>query len=149
MKTIEEHEVKNIIFDIGGVLFDYTHEDLSRGFTDESFNPFKPIQEMHETVNLLSSKKDTRGNKVYRLYILSNWVTQSLNLLQRHYPDFLKLFDGIVISQDIGVNKPNPEIYYHLIKKYNLTIHESLFIDDQYANIAAAQTIGIKGIEYR
>jgi HAD superfamily hydrolase (TIGR01549 family) len=143
IKTIEEQEFKNIIFDIGGVLFNYTTQDLSTGFENETFNPFKPIQEMHELVKTLADRKR------YKLYILSNWVTKSLNLLQKHYADFLKLFDGIVISEEINVNKPHVEIYQHLIKKYNLNVHESLFIDDQYVNIATAQAIGIKGVEYR
>ncbi len=148
MKIIEDQKIKNIIFDIGGVLFNYTSDDLSIGFTHQEFNPFKPIQEMHTIVHELSCKKDADGNKVHKLYILSNWVTKSLNLLQRHYPDFLNLFDGVVISQDINVNKPDIEIYQHLIKKYHLKVEESLFIDDQYVNIATAEKLGIKGITY-
>lgn len=78
----------------------------------------------------------------YRTGLLSN----SWGLDDYRYADFPGLFDAVVISGDIGMRKPEPEIFYHAAAAVGLAPHECVFIDDVEANIAAATACGMTGI---
>ena len=54
-------------------------------------------------------------------------------------------FDGLVFSGPLGITKPSPEIFQHLLDRYRLIPQECIFIDDRPANIAGAETVGIRG----
>ena len=60
-----------------------------------------------------------------------------------HINDILSIFDGLVFSGDIGIVKPNGEIYKYILHKYNLDAKKCIFIDDNPNNIAAAKELGI------
>ena len=85
----------------------------------------------------------------HKLYILSNWDSDSFDYLQALYPDFFNLFDGIVISGDVNVAKPDPAAYKYLTKKYHVNPHSCIFIDDQAENILTAQKLGMHAIHYK
>ena len=53
-----------------------------------------------------------------------------------------------VISCRVGLCKPEPAIYAHLLKRYALAASETVFIDDLDVNLAAAATFGIKTIKF-
>ena len=53
------------------------------------------------------------------------------------YP-FLDWFDGIVISGEEKVAKPDPVIFRHLLDRYGLDPATTVFIDDSEANVRAA-----------
>jgi HAD superfamily hydrolase (TIGR01509 family) len=59
------------------------------------------------------------------------------------------LFDGGVASCEVGVCKPDPEIYRHLLAKYELDPTETLFTDDSKENAEAAFRAAITGIPFR
>ena len=83
----------------------------------------------------------------YRLYLLSNAsVSQHI-----YWPKFAisRLFDGKLISCDLGIVKPNPEIYRHFTEQFGLIPEECLFVDDMTANAAAAVSCGWKGIVFQ
>lgn len=87
-------------------------------------------------------------NKGYQLYVLSNWDKDSFPLLQANFPEIFihnnqAIFDGIMISGDVGTVKPELEIFNKILDQYNLNPETSLFIDDEPANIAAAQQLHI------
>ena len=83
----------------------------------------------------------------YRLFLLSNAsVSQHI-----YWPTFemSRLFDGKLISCDLGIVKPNPEIYRRFTAKFSLNPEECLFVDDLPANVAAAVSCGWKGIVFQ
>lgn len=82
------------------------------------------------------------------LYILSNFEKETLAVMQQLYPDVFNLFDGIVISGDLGVMKPDQGIFEKLIEKFNLNPAHCLFIDDQEENVKAAQAIGMTAVQF-
>jgi FMN phosphatase YigB (HAD superfamily) len=84
----------------------------------------------------------------HKLYILSNWDPDSFRLIKQNYPAFFNQFDGIVISGNLGLIKPDPKIYSYLLNTYHLKPSDSIFIDDQPDNVAAAESLGIHGILY-
>lgn len=83
----------------------------------------------------------------FKVYILSNWDTNSFNLIHEHYFDFFSQFDGIVISGDIKMIKPNPAIYSYLLESYGLDPEETIFVDDQEVNLEAAHSCGMETIQ--
>ena len=58
-------------------------------------------------------------------------------------------FEGVVVSSDVKMIKPNPAIYEYILKTYNLNPVECLFIDDVKANVEAAEAAGIKGFVFK
>jgi 2-haloacid dehalogenase len=46
------------------------------------------------------------------------------------------------------MRKPTPEFYQILLDRYNVKPEESLFIDDNYRNILAAEKLGINSIHF-
>lgn len=81
--------------------------------------------------------------KGYRLYVLSN----ASDLFYDYFPRFAPLdsFDGIVVSSDIHMLKPDIRIYEYFLQKYNLLPEECFFIDDRKENIDGAKNAGMNG----
>jgi len=99
---------------------------------------------IHETVEIFRDLKDT-GN--YNFYALTNWSAELFPVALERY-DFLKWFDGIVVSGEEKTRKPFDDIYHLLLKRYNVKPAEALFIDDSLRNIHAAEKLGIKSIRF-
>ena len=83
----------------------------------------------------------------YKLYGLTNWSSETFYRIMSDYPIF-KLLDGFVVSGDVKMTKPHPEIFHYLLDKYGIRAEESCFVDDQPLNVAGAQAVGIKGIVF-
>jgi len=58
-------------------------------------------------------------------------------------------FDPVITSCSIGINKPDPGIYKHLLDKLSLKPHEVLFIDDREDNAEGARALGISAVVYK
>jgi putative hydrolase of the HAD superfamily len=63
--------------------------------------------------------------------------------------DWRALFDAIVISGEVGLHKPGPEIFALALSEIGLPASECVFIDDLKENIAGAEAVGITGILHR
>jgi putative hydrolase of the HAD superfamily len=63
--------------------------------------------------------------------------------------DWRDLFDTIVISGDVGLHKPGPEIFELALREIGLPASECVFIDDLRENVAGAEAVGITGILHR
>jgi 2-haloacid dehalogenase len=81
-------------------------------------------------------------------YALSNWSAETFPIARRLFP-FLRDFDGTVISGEIGVSKPDPAIFEHLLSKYRFSARDAVFVDDLAANVEAANRLGFQGIHFR
>jgi 2-haloacid dehalogenase len=84
----------------------------------------------------------------YSLYGLSNWSAETFPKAFNKY-DFFKVFDGIIISGDVKVVKPDPAIFEILLKMVGLPASDCLLIDDSSANIISAHKLGFASILYR
>lgn len=85
--------------------------------------------------------------RVHKLYVISNFHKEAFEYIFEKF-DWFKLFHGLTISCYIQSLKPEPEIYKHLLDKHGLDPQKSIFIDDMWENIEAAQEFGIQGIHY-
>jgi 2-haloacid dehalogenase len=97
-----------------------------------------------EVVGILSELRDAPVG----LYVLSNFSGVLFRQARHRFP-FLDWFDGIVISGDEGVVKPDPEIYRRLVDRLALTAARTVFIDDRPDNVAGAQAAGLVGLHHR
>src|ERR1051326_7530512 len=96
-----------------------------------------------EVVDLIRRVKSAGSS----LYCLSNMPTSSMEHLERTY-EFWHLFTGMVVSSRVGVCKPEPEIYAHLLETHDLRAADTVFIDDTLANLDAAERFGIRTIHF-
>ena len=89
---------------------------------------------------------DKLRKKGYKTAILSNSVI-SLSNYNREL-NLYNGFDPIILSEEIGLAKPDKRIYEYLLKKIDLKPEEVVFIDDRKENIESAKNLGIKTILY-
>jgi 2-haloacid dehalogenase len=185
-------EVRNVVFDLGGVLIDWnprylyrqleedegkiewflTHvchtdwnerQDAGRLF-EEAVQELVAAYPEHEawirayqerwedmlagpiegTVEILAELKE----RSHPLYALTNWSAETFPRARELYP-FLNWFDGIVVSGEVGMIKPSPEIYHHLLTRHCIEAGESVFIDDRLKNVDAARALGFQVIHYQ
>ncbi|MCL4397592.1 HAD family phosphatase [Patescibacteria group bacterium] len=61
---------------------------------------------------------------------------------------YMSLFDTIVISADVGLAKPDPEIYLLTAKKLGVAPEECVFIDNLGSNVRGAESVGMQGITF-
>mgnify|MGYP001272182567 CR=1 FL=1 len=94
-----------------------------------------------ESIKVLKQLKD----KNYKCYVLSNWSAETFEGIPIDYP-FMQLFDGLLISGEDKLIKPDQAIYELAKKRFNLDPEETVFIDDKLENIEAAQKMNFKTI---
>ncbi len=104
---------------------------------DDINDHISPIASSVQVLENLYGQRDAKG---YKLYFLSNMPAPYARGLERHA--FMHCFDGGIFSGDVGLIKPQPEIFQKLEAVYSLKGQPILFIDDHPANITAAQTAG-------
>jgi 2-haloacid dehalogenase len=95
------------------------------------------------TVELLA---ELRASRV-PLYALTNWSAETFPVARARYP-FLEWFDGIVVSGAVRAAKPDRRIYEALLERHGLEPASVVFIDDVAENVAAAQALGIRSIQF-
>ena len=76
----------------------------------------------------------------YGIYILSN----ASDIFYSYFPKFLPLefFNGVFVSFEYHMLKPDVEIYEMFLEKYGLNAGECLFIDDREDNCSGAKEAG-------
>lgn len=83
----------------------------------------------------------------YRTGLLSNFADDARRLWSEVFP-FINYFDGVVISAEVGVMKPDPQIYYLAAERVGVKPEEALFIDDFMENIRGAERVGMQTIHF-
>ena len=83
----------------------------------------------------------------YGVYGLTNWASETFYTIVDDYPVF-KLLDGMVVSGDVRLLKPDAAIFNCLLEKYGLKAEESVFIDDNAENVAGARAAGLSAVRF-
>lgn len=99
-----------------------------------------PIEGMAELVHELKGLG-------YNLYLLSN-AKLDLHQYFARIPGS-ECFDGMIVSADWKLLKPQPELYQVLLREYGLKAEECFFTDDLNINIEAAVLVGMSGTVFR
>ncbi len=82
------------------------------------------------------------------LYALTNWSKDKFPVARARF-DFLDWFEGIVVSGEEGVAKPDAAIFHRLLERYGLEPRTTLFIDDTAINVEAARDLGFQIHHFR
>ncbi len=169
--------IKAIIFDCFGVLmidaitaYQDLHPDVAADLDDldrqadagfisqaEQIEGYKKLTGDDEQTIVSYLAKEHRLNEpivnmimqlkgAYKVGMLSNigakWYEQLV-------PEYVReLFDVTVLSNEIGMVKPYPEIFEYLINQLGMKPDEVLFIDDILDNCEGARAVGISAIHY-
>ncbi|MBT2210745.1 HAD family phosphatase [Actinomadura sp. NEAU-AAG7] len=106
------------------------------GLIARMFGAFAPVEPMYAALRTVRAAGS-------RVALLSNsWGND--------YPRdlFADLFDAVVISSEVGMRKPDEQIFRHALELLGLDPTECVFIDDIDHNIRAATTLGMLGIHH-
>jgi len=113
-----------------------SYEDFLAAYRDV-FWPNPPVLELY---------KKLKGK--YRLILLSNTDVVRFSFIKEKFPEIL-FFDAYVLSFEVGVMKPRPEIYEEALKRAEAEASACVLIDDMEENIQAASALGLKAILYQ
>jgi HAD superfamily hydrolase (TIGR01509 family) len=101
-------------------------------------------QEVHNA-EMLRYVSELRKN--YRTAMLSNVGRGAIERL--FTPEQLKeLFDVVVLSSEVGMMKPNVEIYRYAASQLDLTPDECIMVDDIPLNAEGAEMAGMRGVVF-
>ena len=81
------------------------------------------------------------------LYALTNWSAETFGTARQRF-EFLAWFDGVVVSGEERVTKPDPRIFEVLLDRFGLAPEATLFVDDSSDNVAAARRLGLDAVEF-
>ncbi|MGH2564450.1 MAG: HAD family hydrolase [Ginsengibacter sp.] len=183
-------EIKNIIFDFGGVLVDWNprylykdhfttenemehflknicsdewnaEQDRGRTLSEGTALLQNKFPEFHSMIQLFYDEWETmlrsdipetvallyKLKTRYKIYGLTNWSAETISNAYKRFP-FFKEFNGIVVSGEEKMIKPDKQIYHLLLDRYNLKAGNTIFIDDNINNIRAAKEIGMHAIHF-
>ncbi|HEX6118392.1 MAG TPA: HAD family phosphatase [Dongiaceae bacterium] len=118
------------------------HADLIRAFYGQWPKTLRGILE--DGVALLEQLHTAR----VPLYGLTNWSAETYHHVDGKYP-FLKRFRHVVVSGRVGMVKPDPRIYAHLLEQADQRAERCVFIDDNVHNAEAAGALGFHAIAHR
>lgn len=124
---LKRGQEKDIAFEMRTVLEDWTEMLANR----------------RATIVLMGLMK----KKGFHLYYLSNIPKEVLALLEQR--EFWPLFDGGIASCEVGLLKPDINIYKALLDKYKLVPQETIYTDEDKDNTSAAFEAGITGIQFK
>lgn len=82
-----------------------------------------------------------------RLLALTNWSADTFQIARPRFP-FLEGFEGIVVSGEVRLAKPDPRLFRHLLDLHGLDPASTVFIDDSETNVRAAADLGMIGIRF-
>jgi 2-haloacid dehalogenase len=97
------------------------------------------------TVELLESLK-APGH--WKLYALTNWSAETFPIARERY-EFLSWFEGILVSGEEKLKKPDRRIYELMLERYQIDPYKALFIDDSERNVKGASAVGLRTIHFR
>jgi putative hydrolase of the HAD superfamily len=103
-------------------------------------NIFTPNEPMWKCVRELAAKG-------HRLILFSNTNSIHCPWIFENYPEF-SLFEGAVLSYEVGSIKPDAGIYTHALEAHGLEPASTLYIDDLPENIATGRAHGLHCWQY-
>jgi putative hydrolase of the HAD superfamily len=107
------------------------------GLIEGLFAGLQPAEPMVEAVRLVREAGIPTG------LVSNSWVMD-------HYTDEIRtLFDAVVISAEVGLHKPEPEIYLLAAERLGVDSSDCVFVDDLRENCAGAEAVGMTAVLHR
>jgi 2-haloacid dehalogenase len=95
------------------------------------------------TVELLAELRETG----VPLYALTNWSAETFGIARERF-EFLAWFDGVLVSGEERIVKPDPAIFRLLLDRFGLDPETTFYVDDSPANVAAAGRLGFDAVPF-
>lgn len=73
---------------------------------------------------------------------LSNWAKENFNVARRANPVIDELAD-VIVSGEVGLAKPDPEIFHYPLRRFGLEADAAVMIDDTQVNLDSAAGVGL------
>ena len=109
-------------------------------FVERWLDALPPMEGMEEIVEALKKAG-------YPCYLLSNFAVKFAQMPER--TPVLRKLDGMVISSQIHMLKPDPEIYLYTAEKFGFEPGQTLFVDDSLHNVEGAEKAGMQGYLFK
>jgi len=113
-------------------------EDRTAGLVDRLFAGMEPEEEMIEALR----RARAAGLK-------TGLISNSWGRGRYDRDSFSELFDGVVISGEVGLHKPQPEIFRLGAERVGLTPEQCVFVDDLRENCEGAEAVGMTAVLHR
>lgn len=99
------------------------------------------------TVEILKKLIDSPN---YRIYALTNWSAETFPIAKSMKRfEFLNWFEGILVSGEEKMIKPQPEIFELILSRYSIDRTKAVFIDDNLRNVRASTAVGLETIHFQ
>jgi 2-haloacid dehalogenase len=79
------------------------------------------------------------------LYALSNWSAETFPVALKRF-DFLKWFQGVMLSGEVRLLKPDPRIFKLFLETFSIDPFRCIYIDDRRPNVEVAMAFDMHGI---
>jgi putative hydrolase of the HAD superfamily len=86
--------------------------------------------------------------KKYKIGLCSNAISSYIRRILKEN-DMENIFDSIIISSEVGIVKPDPEIYAKSLESLGMNAKEVVFIDDTLANVEEAKKLGMRSFVFK
>jgi 2-haloacid dehalogenase len=81
------------------------------------------------------------------VYALTNWSAETFGIARERF-EFLDWFDGVVVSGEERMIKPDPAIFQVLLDRFGLDPGATFYVDDSEANVEAARRLGFDAVRF-
>jgi epoxide hydrolase-like predicted phosphatase len=107
------------------------------GLIEGLFAGLRPAEPM------LAAMREARAAGVRTCLVSNSWVMD-------HYTEEIRaLFDALVISGEVGLHKPQPEIYLLAAERVGAAPEDCVFVDDLRENCEGAEAVGMTAVLHR
>lgn len=82
----------------------------------------------------------------HRVVVLSNTNRLHHDYWPKHYPEIAASADFLYLSQDLGMRKPDPELFKYVLESEAVEAQDAVFFDDLQTNVDAALSVGMNAV---
>lgn len=115
-KRIDLGEINN---DEAVEIINKRHNNKFAELTDEFWHNWFKVQKINEDIVDIAKTLKQKG---YNIYVLSNMANATYDFFKGH--DFFKLCNGIIISAQEHIKKPDERIFNILLDRYNYSMYK-------------------------
>lgn len=100
-----------------------------------------------EQINMPLIELIKRLHGQYKIGLLSNASSEYVRSLLKE-SKIEALFDAIILSSEVRITKPNPEIYKMVCERLGANLTDVLFVDDKCIYVQSAKSLGMEALLY-
>jgi putative hydrolase of the HAD superfamily len=127
-------------------------EQYLQGVGKLTGDPVETILKVHQTQFMPNTPLiDAIRNELHDHYKIGMLTNLGRGWLQDFFDDnqLHNLFHAVIVSGEVRLAKPAPEAYYAIAEKLGVQTNECIFVDNDSANCAGAQRVGMWAVHYQ